>query len=491
MATNAWDLRDGFTKDFNLADSAVNAADKMYLDAQRIIDNAYTLDIKSATMGQAVDTTNETNLRKFNEARAFNDQYGFDKSVSDALAQITDLRTDGANVYNGLGEVPSPQIRGNVEIPATTDGQAVSASTGRDIAVGFSDAGGVRPVSRVLTTREKLEYILPSLPTPQARAAAARQIRNEYVNEAYQYHSIAPDKAVNLLIEGGYISGQRMSKNTDGTYSTTLPDGQVLTRDAHGAAAWAGDLIKNTNEDFKLRESIRIAQVARDKSTQDAREAIAREEQKTKDASALQRQRTEDRMTVDNQAAQRKRQDVETRFILGREAAADDARLRGESDLGTNSAGTGGSSNTGRNAAQIIFDKSGVKDFNYDAVLSGKTLDQIGQESKQMAQAALDSDTQGRRDRAKAILQGLDRYVSQRRNANKDFANDTVGRLESEKIKADTELRGMEADVATIAKGGSLKVTPQQRKLLNVTRNAAEKADAALRKSKQELWGEK
>ena len=66
MATykDNWDLRAGFTRDYDLANSAVSQADKQFSDAQRIVSNAYALDRTAATQGMEIERMNQENLEK-------------------------------------------------------------------------------------------------------------------------------------------------------------------------------------------------------------------------------------------------------------------------------------------------------------------------------------------------------------------------------------------------------------------------------------------
>ncbi len=51
-----WDLRAGFTKDYDLATSAVKEADKQFAAAQDIVKSAYSLDKTAATQGGGTTT---------------------------------------------------------------------------------------------------------------------------------------------------------------------------------------------------------------------------------------------------------------------------------------------------------------------------------------------------------------------------------------------------------------------------------------------------
>ncbi|MFY8043863.1 MAG: hypothetical protein ACOVOD_13155, partial [Rhodoferax sp.] len=59
-----WDLRAGFTKDYDLATSAVSEADKQFADAQRIVSRAYAIDKTAATQEGEINRMNQENLEK-------------------------------------------------------------------------------------------------------------------------------------------------------------------------------------------------------------------------------------------------------------------------------------------------------------------------------------------------------------------------------------------------------------------------------------------
>jgi hypothetical protein len=181
-----------------------------------------------------------------------------------------------------------------------------------------------------------------------------------------------------------------------------------------------------------------------------------------------------------------------------------------------NNAG-GSDSNTqtnSRSAQQIIqggangiasganIGKSSVNNFDYGAVLGDKTLDQIGAEQKRLAEAALSSDTQAKRERAAIILRGLPAYVDQRRATNTEFVGDSVGKLAQEQEKLNKEFQNIEADIRTkyelntpLGKQASIiasgVVSTQDRALYTKAKIAAENAANAWKARRLGIWGEK
>jgi hypothetical protein len=81
----------------------------------------------------------------------------------------------------------------------------------------------------------------------------------ESMNEARMLATIAPDEAFNGLIKHGVIRGNPLIANDDGiTYSRIMPDGKnKITIDRNEAAAWVGDVINKTNNQYKLIEERR------------------------------------------------------------------------------------------------------------------------------------------------------------------------------------------------------------------------------------------
>jgi hypothetical protein len=257
MATyrDNWDLRAGFTKDYDLATSAVKEADKQFASAQEIVKDAYALDRTAATQEGEISRMNQENLEKLLVSQ---ERVGDFQSQQEIQRALESLGTGYANQpVSTEADLPPEQPRPEV---VTEDGRLIPDPTAPINAVpNAQKPPSTRPAARPMTQIERLQAIEPMLASPRAKAALRNMVVKESVNEARMLATIAPDEAFNGLIKNGVIRGNPLIANDDNiTYSRIMPDGKnKITIDRNEAAAWVGDMINKTSNQYKLLEERR------------------------------------------------------------------------------------------------------------------------------------------------------------------------------------------------------------------------------------------
>lgn len=293
MATGSnWDLRAGFTNNFDLATSAVKEADKQFASAQNIVKDAYALDRTAATQGGEIDRINQENLERLLVSQEKVGDFQSQQEIQRALESLgTGYADQPVSTDADLPpEQPQPQIM-------TENGQMIpDPSAPINAAQNAQKPPSTRPAARPMTQIERLQAIEPMLASPRAKAALRTMVVKESMNEARMLATIAPDEAFNGLIKNGVIRGNPLIANDDGTYTRTMPDGKNQIRiDRNEAAAWVGDMINKTNEQYKLIDSRRklgektAAEIEVDAQKQNNRIIVAQEEARLK--SVLQQQK--------------------------------------------------------------------------------------------------------------------------------------------------------------------------------------------------------
>ena len=253
MATNdQWDLRAGFTKDYDLATSAVEASDKQFRDAQKIIQNAYELDKTAATQGSDIERINQDNLEKVMASRERVGDFQSQQEIQRALESL------GYADQPVSTEADKPPEQQKTQV-FDDGGQLIEDPVAPINAVeNTQKPTQVKPLARPMTQIEKLQAIEPMISSPKAKYALRQMVQKEAIGEAKMLATIAPDEAFNGLIKNGVIRGAPLVANDDGTYTRVMPDGKNQIRlDRNEAAAWVGDTINKTNEQYELIEARR------------------------------------------------------------------------------------------------------------------------------------------------------------------------------------------------------------------------------------------
>jgi hypothetical protein len=277
-----WDLRAGFTKNYDLANSAVQEADKQFADAQNIIRTAYQLDKTAATQGAEIERMNQENLEKLLVSQERVGDFQSQQEIQRALESLgtgyldEPVRTD----TDQQPEQQQPMI-------VTEDGKLMPDPNAPVVAAPNAQKPPVnRPAARPMTQIERLKAAEPMLSSPRAKYALRQMVIKESMNEARQLAAIAPDEAFNGLIKNGVMRGNPLIANDDGTYTRTMPDGKNQIRiDRNEAAAWVGDVINKTNDQYKLME-------ARRKLGEGAESSIYVDTEKNKNRTALEQEKT-------------------------------------------------------------------------------------------------------------------------------------------------------------------------------------------------------
>lgn len=294
MATsqNNWDLRAGFTNNFDLATSAVKEADKQFASAQNIVKDAYALDRTAATQEGDINRINQENLERLLVSQEKVGDFQSQQEIQRALESLgTGYADQPVSTDADLPpEQPQPQI-------TTEDGQMIpDPSAPINAAQNAQKPPSTRPAARPMTQIERLQAIEPMLASPRAKASLRQMVVKESMNEARMLATIAPDEAFNGLIKNGVMRGNPLVANDDGTYTRVMPDGKNQIRiDRNEAAAWVGDMINKTNDQYKLLNARRkigeeaAADIEVDKQKQGNRIDVAREEARLK--SILQQQK--------------------------------------------------------------------------------------------------------------------------------------------------------------------------------------------------------
>jgi soluble lytic murein transglycosylase-like protein len=291
MATgNNWNLRDGFTDNYDLATSAVREADKQFSSAQKIVENAYALDKTAATQGMEIDRINQENLEKALISRERVGDFEGQQEIQRALESLGTGYADQPVTTEGDAQ-PEQQ---NPEI-VTSEGKLMPDPTAPINAVKNAQRPpSTRPAARPMTQMERLKAIEPMLASPRARAALRQMVVKESMLEANQLATIAPDEAFNGLIKNGIMKGNPLIANDHGTYTRVMPDGKnKITIDRNEAAAWVGDILNKTNNQYKLIEERRqLAEAAKSRVAVDAQE--------TKNKMSLKTYQTNEEMRAQN-----------------------------------------------------------------------------------------------------------------------------------------------------------------------------------------------
>jgi hypothetical protein len=387
MATDQWDLRDGFTKDFNLGDSAVSAADKQYREAQSIIDTAYNLDREGETQQSNIDAINAKN-------KAYLDTVESTTAVTNA--KNTDLLGDYAAKTELEKAMQAAEGYANEDTPATkeqtgfkdvyleefggvakpyaelTDEQKQRAKADGQVIPVFNETAQ-QSTQRPRTQLERLQAALPQLNSPRAKAIAQDAIRKEITSQAYQLHAFEPDKALKLLRENGMGVAVNLIRGNDGNFKQILSSGKELSIDPILAAAMVGDVMKSTDTANKLLEARRAEanKLASDnfKSKRDFDEKLVLQ----KDQQAAQLQRAQLGAAVRLQAGRYGRSvdfDEDGNPIVGRSL--------GGSGSGSGSGGGGGQSTPKNSAAAIASGQSAQQSAPKTALnLEAATYEQI------------------------------------------------------------------------------------------------------------------
>ncbi len=280
MATgNNWNLRDGFTDNYNLATSAVRESDRQFSDAQKIVSDAYALDKTAATQGMEIDRINQENLEKALISREKVGDFEGQQEIQRALESLGTGYADQPVTTEGDAQ-PEQQ---NPEI-VTSEGKLMPDPTAPINAVKNAQRPpSTRPAARPMTQMERLKAIEPMLASPRARAALRQMVVKESMLEANQLATMAPDEAFNGLIKNGIIKGNPLIADDHGTYTRVMPDGKnKITIDRNEAAAWVGDIINKTKNQYTLIEERRqLAEAAKSRVAVDAQETKNRMSLKT------------------------------------------------------------------------------------------------------------------------------------------------------------------------------------------------------------------
>lgn len=245
MATNSWDLRAGFTKDYDLATSAITEADKQFREAQKIVQNAYALDKTAATQQSDIDRINQENLEKTLISQSRVGDFESAQEIQQALESL------GSAVV----EQPQDQQPEDVQPKVTTDdGRVIDDPKSPLVAAPNEPKPPTpQPQARPMTEIERLKAVEPMLKTPKAKYALRQMVQKTAAAEALSIHNVAPDEAFNILLKEGLIRGTPLIANDDGTYSRRMPDGRNAIRmDRTEASAFVGDIINKTNNYYKL-----------------------------------------------------------------------------------------------------------------------------------------------------------------------------------------------------------------------------------------------
>jgi hypothetical protein len=254
MATykDNWDLRAGFTKDYDLATSAVKEADKQFASAQEIVKDAYALDRTAATQEGEINRMNQENLEKLLGSQERVGEFQSQQEIQRALDSLGYGEQPVSTEADQPPEQPRPEV-------VTDDGRTIPDPAAPINAVpNAQKPPSTRPAARPMTQIERLQAVEPMLASPRAKATLRNMVVKESMNEARMLATIAPDEAFNGLIKHGVIRGNPLIANDDGTYTRTMPDGKNQIRiDRNEAAAWVGDVINKTNNQYKLIEERR------------------------------------------------------------------------------------------------------------------------------------------------------------------------------------------------------------------------------------------
>lgn len=280
-----WDLRAGFTRNYDVATSAVNEADKQFASAQDIVKKAYALDRTAETQESDINRINQTNLESLLVSQEKVGDFQGQQEIARALESLGYGYADDS--VSTEGDLPPEQPRPEV---MTDDGRMIPDPTAPINAVpNAQKPPSARPAARPMTLMERLKAVEPMLSSPRAKTALRNMVVKESMNEARQLATIAPEEAFNGLIKNGVIRGNPLVANDDGTYTRVMPDGKNQIRiDRNEAAAWVGDMINKTNEQYKLVDSRRnidekmAAEIEKDTQKQKNRMAVAQEEARLK-----------------------------------------------------------------------------------------------------------------------------------------------------------------------------------------------------------------
>jgi hypothetical protein len=283
MATykDNWDLRAGFTKGYDLATSAVKEADKQFASAQEIVKDAYALDRTAATQEGEINRMNQENLEKLLVSQERVGDFQSQQEIQRALDSLGYGEQPVSTEADQPPEQPQPEV-------VTDDGRLIPDPTAPINAVpNAQKPPSTRPAARPMTQIERLQAVEPMLASPRAKATLRNMVVKESMNEARMLATIAPDEAFNGLIKHGVIRGNPLIANDDNiTYSRIMPDGKnKITIDRNEAAAWVGDVINKTNNQYKLME-------ARRKLGEGAESSIYVDTGKTKNRTALEQEKT-------------------------------------------------------------------------------------------------------------------------------------------------------------------------------------------------------
>lgn len=245
-----WDLRAGFTKDYDLANSAVREADKQFEAAQGIVKSAYALDRTAATQGGEIERMNQENLEKLLLSQEKVGDFQSQQEIQRALESMGDPFVE--NPEDAQPVQPDRRI-------VTEEGKVMDDPTAPvDVVKNAEKPPAPVAQRRPMTAIERLKAIEPMITSPRAKLALRQRIQTAATEEARQLATIAPDEAFNGLIKNGVIRGNPLVANDDGTFTRVMPDGKNQIRlDRNEAAAWVGDVISKTNEQYKLLEKRR------------------------------------------------------------------------------------------------------------------------------------------------------------------------------------------------------------------------------------------
>lgn len=390
MATirDNWDLRAGFTKDYDLATSAVKEADKQFAAAQDIVKSAYALDKTAATQGGEIERMNQENLEKLLVSQEKVGDFESNMEIQRALESVGD-----PYIENPEDLPPVQQDRRIV----TEDGKVMDDPTAPVDTV-KNAARPPAPVAqrRPMTNIERLKAIEPMIASPRAKLALRQRIQTAATEEARQLANVAPDEAFNGLIKNGVIRGNPLVANDDGTYTRVMPDGKNQIRlDRNEAAAWVGDVINKTNEQYKLIESRRKlgeeskADIEVDTAKINNRMALSQEEARLKS------------------------------ILQSQQAGFEDRNVRIRASVGQY--GEGGGSGGGRTptGTSLMDEKAGLQSEESQ----GARVSEGAQEGNGGANTS-EAPRSGKIDLDKISLQEIDKYVeSQREVFNKAKAN--------------------------------------------------------------------